>query len=671
MELKLSVWGAVLVLAGSWCGGPATIATSGPQAPAAPQLKPMEPPAPAVGRGYLELGLGHLCTQAGCVEPLQRAIRAVPDVLAASIRPSDKEPRATILLRPGPIDLWAIRRDMQERGVAVRRVVLHDFASCLVFVEPRRWQSDPACAACVDRILAAAQAQPWSGQLHVTASGVTMRVSESDADLTALFDALAARGVAPARVWLVPSDVALPNLGESRMRPAAVTPKTGGSDGQPVVEFDLGGHICSRGVPPLDLVGELAWASRTAESPDRMQAFPGATLPEAGTLLVGVGDRQYADLLPMVRALRDGGRSPTAIRLRGFGDVRLHIEFSQICGAVEYSKPPQPPQKPEPKAEAAQKVAVTPVAAANLAAAAAEPKKDVPPKAETPFQPRPLRPAPSSNGRQAIERAVAGVRWISDAVYTEYHTRAEFDQPKRLMLACSVTGETVRLDELLDALERAGFPPTAVRASRLFPGIPFGQPLPADLELKTLKGERRRLAALRRPDRPLVVAFVSLNCPKWEKSKYQATPEHFGMLRSTLARWGDRADFVAISSNPNDVPAPVAEFIDKAGLPGPLLHDADDRVRAAFNAQITPSPHVFIFDAGGRLRYAGEAHDQWEKPSEKKVDYLSQALELVTAGKYLANGAVFFRSAKCNCSSPECGCPKCGCGASCRCKIGH
>ena len=164
---------------------------------------------------------------------------------------------------------------------------------------------------------------------------------------------------------------------------------------------------------------------------------------------------------------------------------------------------------------------------------------------------------------------------------------------------------------------------------------------------------------------------MSLNCPKWDKYKYEADPKFYGPLKRTLEALGDRADFVAISSNPDDPYAKAVEFWERAGMPVPLHHDARGQARACLNAQITPPPHWFVFDGEGRLRYAGDAHDGWEKAAAAPKDYLADAVDRVVAGKVSGNGAVFFNSSKCNCSHPGCTCPKCGCGSSCRCAIKH
>jgi hypothetical protein len=358
-------------------------------------------------------------------------------------------------------------------------------------------------------------------------------------------------------------------------------------------------------------------------------------------------------LTTLLRNLRASGRTARQVRLAGFGEVRMQLEFAHLCGEIEYSKPP------EKKDEQPNKEGSGPDA-----------NKDE--KPEKPFVPRPLRPAPSSNARQAIERAIAAVPWVRDSTYHDYHTKPEFNGPRKLILTLTPPScEAVRLGELLAALSDAGFPPSAVTVSRLFPGLAFGHPLPRDLELVTAGKEKRLLSSIQQPGRPLVIAFLSLNCPKWDKYKYEPEPSFYRQLKQTIESYRDRVDFVAISSNPDDELPKVAEFAQQAELRMPLLHDANGQVRSVLNAQITPAPHIYIFDAECLLRYAGDAHDNWEKPGETQNDFLAQSLDLVLTSKFAANAAVFFNSSKCNCSSPNCKCPKCGCGPSCRCDIKH
>ena len=324
--------------------------------------------------------------------------------------------------------------------------------------------------------------------------------------------------------------------------------------------------------------------------------------------------RKRVNLMPLLGELRALGYTAREIRLREFGDIRIQFEFAQ---SVELGK--------------------------------------------------------TGKGRSTIKAAIENVVWVKTGLFYGYHTRLQFRGGQgRAMFALKARGEDiVRLDELIGALRKAGFPPKNLTVSRLFPGIPFGKPLPSDLELTDSTGKRRTLAAFKKPKRPLAVAFVSLKTKTRSYGKYKAEPSHFERLGKTVESYRDRVDFVVISSNMHDAFADVVEFWGKTGLSIPLLHDANGMSRAVFNAQITPPPHLFVFDADGLLRYAGDAHSHWQKPGAKYDDYLAKALDLTLADKHLNNGAVFQASKLCNCSHPGCKCGKCGCGSSCRCGIKH
>ncbi len=396
-------------------------------------------------------------------------------------------------------------------------------------------------------------------------------------------------------------------------------------------------HTCEVGTHVESLLHQQKWASETRfESGDIALAR------------ASIADRKYAGLTPLLSGLRSAGHAPQSIRLRDFGDIRVQLEFAHICGEVVYSKPPKPKKKKK-----------------------GEEKKDETPK--KPFVPKPVKMADSSNGVKAIKAAIESVPWVKTGVFHEYHTRFQFrGGPRKITFALQATGEdVVRLDELIDALRALGVPPSSVVVSRRFAGIPFGKPLPGDLDFTDREGKKQTLAAFKKSDRPLAVAFVYLKTKSRKYGKYEADPKYFGRLGATIDQFKDRVDLVAVSSNKDDEFPDVAAFWEKTGLDVPLLHDEAGLARAVFNAQITPPPHLFVFDGEGLLRYGGDAHSHWEKPEEKHEDYLAKALDLVIAGKFLDNGAVFYTSRVCNCSHPACKCPKCGCGSTCRCGIKH
>jgi hypothetical protein len=598
--------------------------------------------------GTLELRLGHLCDQKGCVEHFHKSLSEMAGLGAVQPRPSLEEPRATIYLRAGQaIDVWKLRESLRDQSVEITQMFPHGSSGYRLRVDLPRWHFEKEaheaqqCIACRDRVANLLEALSWTSDIVVAGGGISFRPKKIDVDLTALLDKLTKSGAAPAAVWLVPEGVPMPKGLSPQLVQTNADPKTGGLQVQPVVEFDLA-HTCDVGTELISLLNQQKWASQTHLHAGDI-AFASAS----------IADRKYANLTPLLTQFRSAGHTPSEIRLRGFGDIRVQVEFAHICGEIEYSKPPKRKKKSDEEKAKEKK------------------KEDTKPK--KPFVPTPLRPAASSNGRKAIEAAVNRVSWIQDGVFQDYHTKPEFrGGPRKLMVSLQPSGEdVVRLDELVKSLREAGFPPKSLIVSRRFSGIPFAKPMPAELELTDREGKKQKLGSIKQPNRPLAIAFVSLKCKRKKYKDYEPDPKSYETLGKTVEQYKDRVDVVAVSASPDDEFADVADFWDTTGLSVPLLHDAEGVVRAALNAQATPAPHTFVFDGDGLFRYAGEPHDNWQKPDKEHDDYLAKALELVLTGEYQANGAVFFNKSLCNCSDPNCKCPKCGCGPSCRCATKH
>jgi hypothetical protein len=655
--------------------------------------------------GTLDLRLGHLCDQTGCVHHFHQSLRNIRGLGAVNPRPGLEDPRATVYLRAGqPVDVWGLRKDLREQSIEVAGIVPRDLAGYRLRIELPRWRVDKEssdevqqCMSCRERVSAVLEELEWATDITVSGGGINFRPKNFDVDLVRLLDAMTDRGAAPSTVWLVPAGVPMPRSAPPLDVNPQADPKTAGSLAHPRIEFDLS-HTCEVGSHVASLLHQQKWASETRfEAGDLALAHARRVYSEHGIELsapisaesvqnkqplvaharrvysehgiglsapisaesvqnkqplvaqASIADRKYASLTPLLSGLLSAGHAPRSIRLREFGDLRVQLEFAHICGDVVYSKPPKPKKKKK-----------------------GEEQKDEKPK--KPFVPQPVKMADSSNGVKAIKAAIESVAWVKQGLFYEYHTKFEFrGGPRKITFALQASGEdVVRLDELIDALREAGVPPKSVVVSRRFAGIPFAKPLPGDLELTDRDGKKQTLAAFKKPDRPLAVAFVYLKTKSRKYGKYEADPKLFARLGATIDQYKDRVDVVAISSNKDDEFSDVTAFWEKTGLEIPLLHDeSGETARAVFNAQITPPPHIFVFDGEGLLRYGGDAHSNWEKPDEKHEDYLAKALDLVIAGKYLDNGAVFYNSRVCNCSHPACKCPKCGCGSTCRCGIKH
>lgn len=70
--------------------------------------------------------------------------------------------------------------------------------------------------------------------------------------------------------------------------------------------------------------------------------------------------------------------------------------------------------------------------------------------------------------------------------------------------------------------------------------------------------------------------------------------------------------------------------------PFPYLKDGDSRVARAFGARVTP--HIFVIDKGGVVRYRGYVDDS-AKPEERQHTGLKDALESLLAGTAVANNS--------------------------------
>ena len=72
------------------------------------------------------------------------------------------------------------------------------------------------------------------------------------------------------------------------------------------------------------------------------------------------------------------------------------------------------------------------------------------------------------------------------------------------------------------------------------------------------------------------------------------------------------------------------------GYPYPYLKDGSSAIARAYGARVTP--HVFVVDGSGVVRYRGYVDDS-AKPAERTKTGLTDALDAVLAGKPVANAS--------------------------------
>lgn len=151
------------------------------------------------------------------------------------------------------------------------------------------------------------------------------------------------------------------------------------------------------------------------------------------------------------------------------------------------------------------------------------------------------------------------------------------------------------------------------------PLIPTGQPAPL-FQLADLNGVLHRLEQYR--GAVVVINFWSAECPHAARTDQE--------LLDYLKGWGERARLLVVASNVNEAPDLVRSVAAERGLPVPLL-DAGAVIAGLYRAVTTP--HLFVVDSQGILRYQGAFDDVNFRQRKPTHFYLKDAVEAVLAGR--------------------------------------
>jgi peroxiredoxin len=121
------------------------------------------------------------------------------------------------------------------------------------------------------------------------------------------------------------------------------------------------------------------------------------------------------------------------------------------------------------------------------------------------------------------------------------------------------------------------------------------QPAP-DFELPDLQGTLHKLSDYR--GKIVIVNFWSCDCPHSERAD--------GLLVELLKKWGGDVALLSIASNQNESAQSLEEAARNRSIPN-VLQDAKHLVADLYEAVTTP--HVFVVDRDGILRYHGAVDD--------------------------------------------------------------
>ena len=148
--------------------------------------------------------------------------------------------------------------------------------------------------------------------------------------------------------------------------------------------------------------------------------------------------------------------------------------------------------------------------------------------------------------------------------------------------------------------------------------IPSGASAP-DFSLPDLQGREQRLSALR--GRVVLLNFWSAECT-WSARGDQE-------LLEGLASWGAEVVLWTLAANANEPLDLITRVAEERGLPC-VLYDAHQQVADLYGAETTP--HVFVIDAAGLLRYQGAVDDITFRQRTATRHYLQEAVRTILAG---------------------------------------
>ena len=148
----------------------------------------------------------------------------------------------------------------------------------------------------------------------------------------------------------------------------------------------------------------------------------------------------------------------------------------------------------------------------------------------------------------------------------------------------------------------------------------INQPAP-DFALPDLHGRIHRLSDYR--GQIVIVNFWSCECPHSERTDKA--------ILSMFVQWREASPvtMLSIASNRNETAEALQAAAESRRLPAVLL-DADCSVADLFNAQTTP--HVFVIDREGILRYRGPVDNVTFSQRNPTRFFLDEAVESLLDG---------------------------------------
>lgn len=139
-------------------------------------------------------------------------------------------------------------------------------------------------------------------------------------------------------------------------------------------------------------------------------------------------------------------------------------------------------------------------------------------------------------------------------------------------------------------------------------------------ELPDLQGVPHNLSDFR--GRIVIINFWSAECPHSERTDQYLLP--------FLENWGEEVVLLSVASNRNESVQMVAEAAEARGVPQVLI-DSEHVVADLYGALTTP--HIFVLDREGILRYRGAVDDITFRHREAPRFFLRDAVQALLDGQ--------------------------------------
>lgn len=147
-----------------------------------------------------------------------------------------------------------------------------------------------------------------------------------------------------------------------------------------------------------------------------------------------------------------------------------------------------------------------------------------------------------------------------------------------------------------------------------------------DFSLKDSTGKVQKLSDYK--GKIVVLQWVNPGCPVCKRVHEKGLVKE---MQSDVKEIDANVVFLAINSTFNAEPSATAEYLKKWQITEPALDDREGKVGRLYGAKTTP--HVFIVDAEGILRYQGAFDDDNSGEKTERVNYVVQAIEQITSGE--------------------------------------